>query len=321
MFRTGWINEGKPPLLVEPEGASRAAGAAETLFSPRAEVRERLRGLLLKAGALLLRGFGPLAPHEFGRFVRVFSGRPALDYVGGASPRVKVCDGVYTSTEYPRHYTLSLHNELSYTYRWPAHLYFYCVRPADEGGETPLADSRVLLGKIDPAVVAEFRARKIRYDRRLHGGRGVGLSWRDAFETGERAAVEEYCREGGVRHGWGEDGGLWTSQVRPATAAHPRTGEEVWFNQADAFHTSGMHPETYRSYLSLMPEAEFPLNAYYGDGSPLDPASLAHVREVTAAEMSLFRWRAGDLLILDNVLAAHGRMPFAGPRKILLAMT
>jgi hypothetical protein len=32
-------------------------------------------------------------------------------------------------------------------------------------------------------------------------------------------------------------------------------------------------------------------------------------------------WRAGDVLILDNLLAAHGRMPFTGKRKVLLAMT
>lgn len=30
---------------------------------------------------------------------------------------------------------------------------------------------------------------------------------------------------------------------------------------------------------------------------------------------------AEALLLLDNVLAAHGRMPFTGARRILLAMT
>ncbi len=320
MPKPRFINEGKPPLLVEHAGGrEQDAGPLRSLS--RGEGRETLTGLLLKVGAVLLRGFGPLEPAEFGRFVRDFAGRPALDYVGGASPRVKVCEGVYTSTEYPRHYTLSLHNELSYNYRWPEHLYFYCDTPAAEGGETPLADSRMLLKKIDAGVAASFREKGVRYERRLHGGTGPGLSWQDAFETDDRGIVEEYCRAGDVGYVWGEEGGLRTSQVRPATHTHPLTGEEVWFNQADAFHTSGMHPETYREYISRMSEEEFPLNAYHGDGSALDPAALAHVREVMAAEMSLFKWQAGDLLVVDNVLAAHGRMPFSGARRVLLAMT
>lgn len=322
MLRPRFINEGKPPLLIEhlrSRGREQDAEALLTLC--RGEVREALGGLLLEAGALLLRGFGPLAPAEFGRFVRDFSGGVPLDYVGGASPRVKVCAGVYTSTEYPRHYTLSLHNELSYTYRWPERLYFYCDTPAAEGGETPLADSRALLRKIDAGVLARFREKGIRYERRMHGGSGVGLSWQESFETDDRGLVEEYCRGGEVRYFWGEDGSLRMSQVRPATHVHPLTGDEVWFNQADAFHASGVHPETYRDYISRMSEEEFPLGARYGDGSAIDAAALAHVREVMVAEMSLFRWRAGDLLVLDNVLAAHGRMPFSGARRVLLAMT
>src|SRR3712207_9000707 len=90
---------------------------------------------------------------------------------------------------------------------------------------------------------------------------------------------EEYCREGNVSYVWGEGGGLRMSQVRPATHVHPLTGEEVWFNQADAFHTSGMHPETYRDLISRMGEEEFPLDARHGDDSAIDPAALAHVRE------------------------------------------
>src|SRR3712207_465438 len=317
-----FINEGKPPLLVEHAGGRGRDNNAEALRSLcRGGGREMLVGMLLKVGAVLLRGFGPLGPAEFGRFVRDFSGGPPLDYVGGASPRVKVCEGVYTSTEYPRHYTLSLHNELSYTYRWPDHLYFYCDTPAAEGGETPLADSRLLLRKIDAGVSASFKKNGVRYDRRLHGGDGLGLSWQESFETDDRRSVEEYCREGNVSYVWGEGGGLRMSQVRPATHVHPLTGEEVWFNQADAFHTSGMHPETYRDLISRMGEEEFPRGARHGDDSGIDPAALAHVREVMAAEMSLFKWQAGDLLVVDNVLAAHGRMPFSGARRVLLAMT
>lgn len=309
------------PSVVEIDGAGGSAAAPEAFFGRCLDRADDLRRRLLECGALLLRGCPPLTAPQFAQFVRALSGKEPLDYVAGASPRVKLGGGVYTSTEYPRESTLSLHNELSYTYRWPDHLYFCCVTPAAEGGETPLADSRAILRGIDRALVGEFKRRRIMYVRNLHGGAGTGYSWQEAFETGDRRAVEDYCRAGGVAFEWKGDGGLILREVRPATARHPLTGEEVWFNQAEGFHPGAAGVGAGGPPGSRPAEAEFRLNSYYGDGAPLDPAALDHIREVTREESVLVSWRAGDILILDNLLAAHGRMPFAGPRKILLAMT
>ena len=43
-------------------------------------------------------------------------------------------------------------------------------------------------------------------------------------------------------------------------------------------------------------------------------------RETRRREASRFPWEAGDLLVLDNHMVAHGRRPFTGPRRILVAM-
>jgi alpha-ketoglutarate-dependent taurine dioxygenase len=32
-------------------------------------------------------------------------------------------------------------------------------------------------------------------------------------------------------------------------------------------------------------------------------------------------WNTGDLLVIDNVLVGHGRRPFTGSRRVLVAMT
>jgi len=32
-------------------------------------------------------------------------------------------------------------------------------------------------------------------------------------------------------------------------------------------------------------------------------------------------WRTGDVLLVDNVLLAHGRRPFTGDRRVLVAMS
>jgi len=34
----------------------------------------------------------------------------------------------------------------------------------------------------------------------------------------------------------------------------------------------------------------------------------------------VFPWLTGDVLMLDNMLTAHARDPFEGPRKVVVAM-
>jgi alpha-ketoglutarate-dependent taurine dioxygenase len=48
---------------------------------------------------------------------------------------------------------------------------------------------------------------------------------------------------------------------------------------------------------------------------------LKQIREVLENETIPRCWQTGDILILDNMLTAHGRMPFSGARRIALAMT
>jgi alpha-ketoglutarate-dependent taurine dioxygenase len=261
---------------------------------------------LLKSGALLFRGWLPPTPVQFAQFVRQFSGRPLQRYVGGASPRRSLTDGVYTSTEYSPEITLSLHNEMSYTYLWPNVVCFGCVIAPTEGGETPIADSRALLARIGADIVKEFSKKQIRYSRRFSSLTKDGYSWQDAFETDSRQVVEKHCERGKIAFEWQTDGTLLLTETRPATATHPLTRDEVWFNQAESFHSNGSPTSR--------------LDACFGDGSKIDERSLMRIREAIAEHTILFKWQPGDILMLDNLLTAHGRRPFVGPREILVAM-
>ena len=314
--------EGSLPLILmneHPRVASDAAGGFVSWFR---EHQERLEQDLLVHGALLFRGFGIDSQEALGRVVAGIGGR-ALDYVDGNSPRRKLGSGVYTSTDYPPEFFISLHNELSYSTRWPARLFFCCVTAPAAGGETPLADSRAILRRLPGHVRDAFVNRNVKYVRNLHGGNGFGPSWQSTFETRDRAEVEEFFRgtETGVR--WNEDGSLTVTQVRPAIATHPATGESVWFNQADQFHPSTHPKEIYDSIMALYEGREdlIPQTAFFGDGTPIDPAMLDEVRRTALEEMRLFPWQQGDLLLIDNMLVAHGRRPFKPPRKILVSMT
>jgi alpha-ketoglutarate-dependent taurine dioxygenase len=309
--------ERRLPLVLAPAAT---AGGADALSAWIQENRAEVEAKLLDHGAILFRGFGINAPGGFRRFVSsVASG--LMDYVDGNSPRTRLTSGVYTSTEYPQEYFISLHNELSYSHRWPGRLFFGCIVAPQADGETVIADSRAILQGLPGEIVEEFTRRKVKYIRNLHGGGGFGPSWQDTFETTDRAAVEDYFRSTGMAFEWRGNGGLRVSQVRPAVARHPKTGEPVWFNQADQFHPSTHPPAVYQSLLSLYhDEEDMPQNVRFGDDSPIDVGMLDEIRRTTRDLTVYFPWREGDVLMVDNMLVCHGRAPFSGPRKILVSM-
>lgn len=72
--------------------------------------------------------------------------------------------------------------------------------------------------------------------------------------------------------------------------------------------------------LSLFGEQRLPRNVYYGDGTSIEDSVIAEINEVYHQAETSFPWQQGDILMLDNMLAAHGRYPYVGQRKIVVAM-
>lgn len=308
------------PLVVTPEQKDHVGSHISALVAWTESNSGSIHAALLKHGALLFRGFWIEAMDDFETFIHALDSE-FLAYIEGFAPRTKLSNAVYTSTEYPAEFSISLHNELSYAHKWPTRLFFCCLTAADEGGETPIADCRQILRTLPSKIVERFENKGVKYVQNLHGGYGVGKSWQATFETDDPSVVEKYLTEGGVEFLWREDGGLKFSQVRPGIAFHPETGEKLWFNQAEQWHPSSLDTKTRQAMLELMGEEELPLNAYFGDGTPLLEEDLEVIRDTFWRNAATFPWAEGDILIIDNMLVAHGRRPYRGERKVLLAMS
>jgi len=299
------------PLVVEPDHpeVSLSVWAGQHLEEIEADLRAH--------GALLFRGFRADTLARFEQFARAVS--PQLfEYRERSSPRSEVGRQIYTSTDHPPDQWIEMHSEHSYSHRWPLKIWFGCLRPAEEGGETPVASNRRVLGLLDPRFVERLAARKVMYVRNY--GEGLGVSWQTAFQTADRSEVEAYCRRAGIECEWRGGGRLRTRQVREAVRVHPRTGERVWFNHLNIYNVAMLEPTARESLLRMFDVEDLPFNTYYGDGSPVEASALEEVREAYRRSIVLFPWQPGDVLMLDNMLVAHGRAPYAGRRQIVVAM-
>lgn len=311
LVRKGCLSARELPLLVEPAGPQ--LDLTSWARSNRAEVEADLD----RYGAILFRGFSLAGASSFEGFIGAIS-EGTLEYLERSSPRSRVSGRIYTSTEHPADQTIFLHNEQSYNLVVPGKVVFYCVRQAETGGATPIADCRRVLERIDPTLRRRLDKRKYRYVRNF--GSSFGLPWQEAFQTESKAAVEDYCRDGSIGLEWRDGERLRTWQIRPVMARHPRSGDVSWCNHLTFFHLTTLEASVREALLSGFGEADLPHNTYYGDGSPIEEDLLEELRSAYRAETVEFEWREGDVLLLDNMMVAHGRAPYSGPRKVVVGM-
>lgn len=282
------------------------------------EHRAQVDRLLHRFGAVLFKGFGINDADKLGQVATAHADE-LLGYIERGAPRVQLGDKVYSSTEYAAEEVIPMHHEMSYSHHWPTTVYFCSQLVAQEGGYTPLADDRKVFQAIPEEIRREFIAKKLMYVRNY--GLGVDMGWREAFQVGTRAEAEDYLARSKTRFEWLGGDVLRTRAIRQAIAVHPVTGDTVWFNHAHLFHSSNMPADVREFLVEEFGEEGMPRNAYFGDGTPIDDAVVALIREIYERHAVRFEWEEGDVLFVDNFLLTHGRSPFKGPRKVCVAMS
>jgi len=311
LVETGYLGEqGRLPLVIRPR-APLGDLAAWTLDHQR-----WIEDQLLAYGALLFRDFPVSGVEAFEAFAEALC--PDLYGEYEDLPREGGGNKVYKSTPYPADKPILFHNESAHMHRFPTRQFFHCVQPARAGGETPIVDCREIYRRLDPAVIEEFTRKRLMYVRNFIDG--FDVNWRDFFRTEDPHEVERYCVDHGIELEWRGKSGLQTRQLAPAVARHVKTAEPVFFNQIQLHHSACLEPELREALLTALGKNNLPRSVCFGDGSPIDEDLVEEITDLYWRSSAAFSWQAGDTLMVDNMLCAHARNPFSGPRKIVVAM-
>ncbi|MGI4761854.1 MAG: TauD/TfdA family dioxygenase [Janthinobacterium lividum] len=264
-------------------------------------------------GGILFRNFGVDTVASFKNFVDQLE-LNTLEYKMRSSPRHEVGDKIYHTTTHPADQTINMHSESSYASSWPMRVIFCCVTPAAEQGETPVADTRQVLANLGPALRAKFEQLGVLYTRNLSPQ--LGLPWQEVFQTTDKAEVEAICRQSNMEFEWQGEEKLVTRWRKKAVYNHPATGEPTWFNHAFFFNKYTLDEDL----LAILGQDNLPFDTCFGDGSEISRAEAEEIGRAYQQALVVFPWQKGDVLFLDNMLMAHGRMPFKGARQILVSL-
>ncbi|MEU2060836.1 TauD/TfdA family dioxygenase [Streptomyces sp. NPDC013455] len=282
-----------------------------------AEYRQALRAQVTEHGALLVRGLGLGDGDQAGAVFASLAGALVPEREAFA-PREALGRGLYSSTPWPDNQPMCMHHELSYLLEVPGLLLFACLTEPEQGGATAVADAEQVL-KALPAEVTERFERDGWLLARTYNDE-IGASLAESFGTDDRAAIEDYCRAHAIEYTWHPDGSLHTEQRRGAVVRHPVTGRRCWFNQIAFLNEWTLAPEVREYLVDEYGEDGLPFNTRYGDGSPIGEDVVQVINATYEEHTRREPWRAGDLLLVDNIRTAHSREPFTGERRVLVGM-
>lgn len=279
--------------------------------------RESIRGKLRDSGAVWLRGFDLMKSVSGHRTMYEELGlTPCLDplHSSGLRKFASERDALYEEVNKPslRQHYIGLHSE-STTKRTAAYAAFVCFQKATEGGGRFLvADGAKILADMDPVLLKKLYDRQVRIsvsNLDLPGSTPEFL--KGGFKSVVEAAIApkfdmdlEMIYEAD-----GKPGRLMAIEERESPInRHPVTGQPVWFCNA---HN---HLRYLRDRRPCgVPEVGM-TDVFFGDLGHLSPSECDEIKRVSEKHITALPMEPGDVLLVDNYRALHGRDVFGGER-------
>jgi len=274
---------------------------------------------LERSGAVLFRGFPMNDADTFDAFSAAF-GYKSFTYKESFSNAVRInfTERVFTANEAPKDVEIYLHHEMAQTPVSPDKLFFFCKTSADVGGATPICRSDKLyeaLEQADPTLAHNFLEKGVKYTTCMphedNHESGQGRSWKSTLSVENKEHAEKRLRELGYTWEWISDNSLKAiTPVLPAVRQLDN-GIKTFYNQLIA------------AYLGWDGVKEDPSVAIpFGDGSHIPAAGLNMIVELSKQFTFDLEWQDGDMALIDNKMAMHGRRSYSGERKrqVLVAL-
>ena len=301
------------PLVYMSQSAEGIESITDWLKSHKNQLEEDLSA----HGAILFRDLEISNDNEFDRFIRAFDW-PSFTYEESLSNAVRQnrTDLVFTANEAPPSVSIFLHHEMAQTPIYPSKLFFFCEQASESGGATPICRSDILLEHLNreiPEFVESCDSLGLRYSQTMPAendlASGQGRSWRSTLSAETTQEAETKLSRLGYQWEWGEDGALSvTTPVLPAIRT-AKDGRKVFFNQLIA---------AFRGWQDARNVGE--KSICFGDYSTISNDDMAVVIRLSDLLTFDIPWQTGDVVLVDNFLAMHGRRPFEGQRRVLASL-
>ena len=312
------------PLCVRPlTKCSSLRTDATKLPSWAEEHRDELERLLIRHGALLLRGFGGVTAtaETFADFVEYGLGLPNFPYeLGNAVRTCVVRDRVFTANESPPDKPIPWHHELAQTPNYPQRILFYCDVPPEVGGSTPILLSTAVYEAVKnahPQFIEKLQLTGVVYSRVMTAHdrpeSAIGRGWRKTFAAQTRLDAEKKLNARGYRWEWlSDEDDAMLREISPALDAIKNVGDsekKSFFNQIVAV------------WNGWRDEFNTPQNCVrFGDDTPFNSDVMADVTRILNEHAVSIPWQKGDVLYLDNMQVQHSRSTFSGKRRVLASL-
>lgn len=297
-------------------------GSVSTLQECEQWVKQHLAELeseLKKSGAVLFRGFPIDSVETFDRFSNAF-GYPNFTYKESLSNAVRInfTERVFTANEAPKEVEIYLHHEMAQTPISPSKLFFFCKAAAEHGGQTPICRSDMLFDALSeqaPELAQDFEKKGLKYTTHMPAeddhASGQGRSWKSTLSVNTKEEAEDKLADLGYSWQWIDDNSLKATTPKLPAVVDLGDNVKVFYNQLIA------------AYMGWKGVKENPASAItYGDGTHIPVEGLVLVSSLAAQFTFDLPWQDGDVALVDNYKAMHGRRSYWGERKrqVLVAL-